>query len=495
MAKTRSKKPSAAKSQSQQSQDESTSASKTAQLEPSVDTPPQLFILPHRTSPEARILTLPNPATCHQDGTARFLVCPNRGFFEFTRVSVPKRACRSWLLAPYRRADVVRAADPDGNKKPHPETIEIDNGDNEGYVMQQPDLFVATPIDPLFILMPAFLGSEQYSYDRMPYLSLFDHLEALWTKAPALRQLMRDKDGPFSNLEKKLEKRIAAVSMTLGVGNAEEEVYRLDMSTLLLELVKKAKHMADAGLPKSMEDRFVKQALEKPVLSVKREESGVSLTENEVQEAAASERLQLDEEVDAIEITARDTTAGAESQPGSASTSQGTMSSGGTQTTADTSTSISTAQTSVLANPETETTDIAALLCIRTALHFILASYVPAPLRMHLDRLVEQAEDPARRFKIGVDFKPLTKHLAHLAKLRGEAQALRTLSDNISRKRSAEDDEEAMEKAEAKKRKKEEEEMRKKNTSRGVKQLEKVDRSGMKKLSSFFGKAPAKKVV
>ena len=87
----------------------------------------------------------------------------------------------------------------------------------------------------------------------------------------------------------------------------------------------------------------------------------------------------------------------------------------------------------------------------------------------------------------------MDKHLAHLDQLRKEAQALRSLSDNISRKRSADEDEEALEKAEAKKRKKEEDELKKKNTSRGVKQLEKADRSGMKTLSSFFGKAAPKK--
>ena len=89
---------------------------------------------------------------------------------------------------------------------------------------------------------------------------------------------------------------------------------------------------------------------------------------------------------------------------------------------------------------------------------------------------------------ISIDFKPLETHLAHLNDLKKEAQALRSMSENISRKRGSEDDEEALEKAEAKKRKKEDEEFKKKNTSRGVKALGKADTSGMKKLSSFFTK-------
>jgi hypothetical protein len=92
-----------------------------------------------------------------------------------------------------------------------------------------------------------------------------------------------------------------------------------------------------------------------------------------------------------------------------------------------------------------------------------------------------------------VDFSPLDKHLALINQLKKEAQALRSMSDNISRKRSADEDEDVLEKAEAKKRKKEEEEIRKKNMSRGVQQLKKADTSGMKKLSAFFAAKPATK--
>ena len=51
-------------------------------------------------------------------------------------------------------------------------------------------------------------------------------------------------------------------------------------------------------------------------------------------------------------------------------------------------------------------------------------------------------------------------------------------------------DEEKIAEREEKKRKKEEEAIKKKNEGRGVKQLKKVDTSGMKKMSSFFTVKP-----
>jgi hypothetical protein len=84
-----------------------------------------------------------------------------------------------------------------------------------------------------------------------------------------------------------------------------------------------------------------------------------------------------------------------------------------------------------------------------------------------------------------IDFKPLEERLSHIATLKRQAQALRSISDNVSRKRStAEEDEDIA----IKRRKKDEEEEKKKSVSLGVKKLLKADTSGMKKLSSFFTK-------
>ena len=96
--------------------------------------------------------------------------------------------------------------------------------------------------------------------------------------------------------------------------------------------------------------------------------------------------------------------------------------------------------------------------------------------------------------KTPVDFTPLEEHLKHIASLRAEALASRSLSD-FSRKRSTMEDEDAAETKAEKKRKLEEEEKRKKaGESRGVRDLKKVNVTGMKKMSDFFGRAaPVKK--
>lgn len=92
-----------------------------------------------------------------------------------------------------------------------------------------------------------------------------------------------------------------------------------------------------------------------------------------------------------------------------------------------------------------------------------------------------------------IDFTPLNQHLAKVREAESELQALRTLSDNISRKRVCLDDDDAAEARALKKRKKDEEDQRKKAESRGIKQLKKVDTSGMQKLSSFFTNGPKAK--
>ncbi|KAL8964250.1 MAG: hypothetical protein Q9183_004588, partial [Haloplaca sp. 2 TL-2023] len=88
---------------------------------------------------------------------------------------------------------------------------------------------------------------------------------------------------------------------------------------------------------------------------------------------------------------------------------------------------------------------------------------------------------------------PLDDHLARIATLRAEVLATRSLSD-FSRKRNMGDDDEAAEDRAEKRRKKEEEEKRAKvGLSKGIRDLQKVDVKGMKKMSDFFGKKPVGK--
>lgn len=415
------------------------------ELAPSVTTPPHIFVLPKGASPEARIITLPNPASSSPN---RYFVCPEKGFYEFTKIAAPKKACRSWLLAPPKQEVRETEAEPD---KAGPEKQE-----DEGYVIEQPAMFVATPIDPIFVLLPLLTGGEAGSY-----LTFSDYVFTTEKEGLAqLQQLLRQTS--FAQLEKTMEERINIVCDCLDMGDGEDKVYQLSTAKLVAMLLSKASNMAQKGLPASMEERFVKQILEVPVLSVRREESSVSIAPD-------------------------DTTSGAESESTSAETSQDSNASAMSTSTA--TTTASTAASSVATTPAGMESlaegNIVDLLRIRTAFDFLVVSYIPTSLHTAIKELVKT---PAS----SVDFTPLDKHLEHIAGLKKQAQVLRSLSDNISRKRGA-DDEEALDKAEAKRKKKEEEEIKKKNMSRGVQQLAKANTTGMKKLSSFFTKAPPKK--
>jgi hypothetical protein len=440
--KTRSKRTTKATTSKKETPEQSTSTAK--DLAPSVTTPPHVFVLPKGASSEARIITLPDPASSSPN---RYFVCPEKGFYEFTKIAAPKKACRSWLLAA-QRSDSTKKEDGSKDEDSH------EQGD-EAYVLEQPDMFVATPIDPLFVLLPLLVGGETGSY-----LTFSDYVFTTEKEGLAqLQQLLRQ--NTFANLEKTIEGRIGAVCDCLDMGNGDDKMYQMSTSKLAAVLVAKAKNMVKKGLPASMEERFVKQALEVPVLSIRREESSVSIAPEDATPGAEGETTETSQESSTSSLTATTTTA-----------------------------TVSTAASSIATTPAEfqplAASDITNLLRVRTGLDFLIASYVPTTLRTAVQDACKSPASP-------VDFAPLDKHLEHVAGLKKQAQVLRSLSDNISRKRGADDDEDALDKAEAKRKKKEEDEIKKKNTSRGVQQLAKANTTGMKKLSSFFTKAPPKK--
>lgn len=86
----------------------------------------------------------------------------------------------------------------------------------------------------------------------------------------------------------------------------------------------------------------------------------------------------------------------------------------------------------------------------------------------------------------GVDFAPLDTYMSELSRLKQEAAAARSAGD-YGRKRVL-DDEEVAERAEKKRRKDEDDKRKKAGESRGVKNLKKVNTTGMKKMSDFFKK-------
>jgi hypothetical protein len=114
---------------------------------------------------------------------------------------------------------------------------------------------------------------------------------------------------------------------------------------------------------------------------------------------------------------------------------------------------------------------------LRVAFNFIVSAYVfpafGATLKAHFAK------------HRSADFKPLEQYMAELAKLKAEVMATRAATEN-TRKRGLEEEDD--ERAEKRRRKEEEEQKKKAGVSKGVRDLKKVNTSGMKKLSEFFKK-------
>ncbi|KAF2644856.1 hypothetical protein P280DRAFT_466118 [Massarina eburnea CBS 473.64] len=407
MARTRSKPaPKAAKAAKESTPEPATTTVKP--LPPSDASPPKLFVLPKDTSKDSRIVTLDNPAN---GAPSRYYFCPEKGFYEFTRIAAPKKDCRSWLVTSEKSLDSE-------GKEPTTEQEGVTLG--TGYVTKAADLFIATPVDLIFLILPV-LAPKTTKETTPHFLELYDHLQNLASASRQWKVLL----AQYPSLKVMIEKKMTLICDTVEAGG--ETMYRVSHEKLLVFLLKRAERVCKNGLPPSLEEKFVKNALEVPIMTIKRETSTAATS-------VVEETTVKEEEVAAP----------------------------------------------ALATPP----EIPRLLRIRTALTYLTSSYLSPSLRVSIQAQV-QSSSP-------VDFTPLTTHLAAIVKLRSEAAALRSISDNISRKRVLEEDDEKIAEREEKKRKKEEEEKKKKTESRGIKQLKKADTSGMKKMSSFFTKVPKK---
>jgi hypothetical protein len=427
--------------------DSAKSVTPKVQLAPESTNPPHLFILPKDFSAEARIVSVENPRYAEDD---RYLVCPERGFYEFTRVAAPKTSPRSWLLN--QRDDGASEGGEDRKNAP------------KGFVTKAADLYITTPIDPLFFLLPA-LAPQPKSNSSEPTKKLFlagdDYLERMTTASPDLSSLVR-----IETLRSKLENRMAAVCDTVDAGN--ETMYRLNDEKLLEELLRKARMMVEKGLPASMEEKLIRKALEEPMLSIKSGDSSLSEIVNE-------EDPILADSGNATPAT------GTPDTQNTTSTEERTTISFSEASTAATSFSEGTETPKITLPPIDAPGDVAELLRLRTALFFICSAYLAPHLAQFLKKLLLSSTS-------SVDFGPLDTHLENLTKLRQEALAARSLGD-YSQKRSMNEDDGGLETRAEKKRKKDEEEKRKKvGESRGVRDLKKVNVSGMKKMSDFFKK-------
>ncbi|KAK1776746.1 ribonuclease H2, subunit B [Copromyces sp. CBS 386.78] len=396
-------------------------------LAPELDSPPNIFILPKSATPESRIVTLQNPRYAKP---TRYLVCPSTGFYEFTKMAAPQnKSPRSWLI--------------DGTPLAPAQTT------------KDSELYVATPIDPLFLVLPA-LAAKITDKKRM-FLSSDDHLDAVSEQQDYSDSGCRKENHlvevlKWPSTRQLLEARMAAVCDTVEAG--DETMFRLNQSKLVEELLQKAKRMSSAedGLPKSMEEKFVTKALEAPIVGIRSTVSSMTRSSTTV----TVESTGSQEGEDMTQVTKTTTTT---------SLSEAT-------------TAVATPNNEVLPSL-TPTPEILNLQRLRVSLNFLTSSYLPPSLSAHLK--------PSLSNPPSVDFAPLESYLSQLTKLRQEAVASRSHGD-FSRKRIAGDEEDAFERAEKRRKKEEEEKVKKAGVSRGVKELAKVNTRGMMKLTSFFQK-------
>ena len=375
--------------------------------------------------------------------------------FEVTRLSAGAGDLRSILFAPGE--DTILEAGEEGDKRDsasagsgnasNRKETNLADSSLEGYVNKSAEIFVATPIDPIFILLPlmdrswAILRKQSGEGLFRPFDDILDeqldddrHLRYVLTHPTFRPTLLR-----------------AMSQICDSVDAGDEQMYRLNALKLYEYILAKTKRVVENGLPDSLEDRFVARSLQVPMLSVKRDKTTVSFVAEETD--VASERLTPDL---------------VESQSSAAST------------IASVALSETSSVTSIGTVDHTPSPGLVHLQRLRTAMSFITASYLDSTLSAKLAEISCQS-------KAAPDFGPLDEHLRQLAKLRAEALATRSLSD-FSKKRNLDDDAAAEERVEKRRKQEEEDKKKKGQESRGVRDLKKVNVSGMKKMNDFFAK-------
>ncbi|KAL4764328.1 uncharacterized protein BDW70DRAFT_156979 [Aspergillus foveolatus] len=389
--------------------------------------PSKAFILPTSASPDARFVTLPNPRT---GDLTRYFFCPKLGVYEFTVVG--SQFPRSILY-----------------------TSKSESGKPQGSISKTAELLVATPIDILFFAIPLLCSVPSSNEGKRLFQPLDDIIDSHDDLPEHLRYILYN-----DSFRSTLLRRVEAVCDSVEAG--DERVFRVSETKLLQELLAKAERMAVQGLPKSLEERFVKQALAVPLVSVTR--TNVAASSTPAKEDHNDTESQESDDTQATSATTLNSSVSRTSTPAE---------------------SAPTPATEELPEQQACPDSIVRLQRISVALAFLKTSYVSAAVCAKIDELLSAPVSP-------IDFKPLHDYLKHLADLRAEALASRSLGD-FSRKRNVEDDDGVESRAEKKRRMEEEEKKKKASESRGVRELKKVNTSGMKKMSDFFGKAAPKK--
>ena len=403
------------------------------------------FILPNTVSDQARFILLRHP---RDSNAQRFFFCPHRGLYQFTKISASPNEPRSLLFTPsdtpIDQSQAGNAQDDDDQSESRP---------NEGYISKTADLFVATPFDLAFLLLPLVIPGKAHAGKAL-FQPLEDMLEERIREDRELRYL-------YEHGRSKIEEAMSKFCDTIDAG--DEQMFRPSEEKFLQLILGKVETAVRAGLPSSLEEKFVTRPLEAPILSVKREEITVSVVK------VKPKSLAPDEEGDEEESDTFDSQSSAASTAPSAIFSE-------VSTTTSTGTII----------PDTVSSDLLLLQKQRTVLEFILASYVP-------DRIADRLRARLTAKDSTIDFVPLDNHLASLAALRAEALSSRSITD-FSRKRGLEDDESTELRAEKKQKQEDEDRKKRLGESNGVRALKKVNVVGMKKMSAFFTKKPAAKI-
>ncbi|KAI1373565.1 hypothetical protein F4677DRAFT_429294 [Hypoxylon crocopeplum] len=449
MARTTRSKASAA---TQDSKPIATSNTKTKYTLPDESSnPPKLFILPTKATKDARIVSLLNPRYAKP---TRYLVCPETGMYEFTTIAAPKTTPRSWLIECGTTGKIQ-------------ENTGDDCAELGAYVTKGAELYVATPIDPVFLLLPAFADQSVSTKDgKRMFVSSDDHLDSIHGTSPHLSKILR-----WGKVRTLLESRMAAICDMVEAG--DETMFRFSEDKLLAEMLGKARKMSEQSLPKSMEDKFVTKVLEAPVVGVKRENTTLSSVSQVEVETAAPASEASTPKIEAADsqssVSSTDTTATLVSEASTAATSiiEASIIEESTTTTTELLPSLHASD------------EVVKLQRLRTAFNFMCSCYIAPPQATQLQ--AKLASSPSL-----VDFAPLDAYLEEISRLKQEATAARSMGD-YSRKRVL-DEEEAAERSERKRRKEEEDKRKKAGESRGVRDLKKVNTAGMRKMSDFFKK-------
>ncbi|KAK4941264.1 hypothetical protein LTR10_018800 [Elasticomyces elasticus] len=395
------------------------------------------FILPRDTSGRARFVLLKHP---RDSSIRRFLFSPEKGLYEFTKVSTTSTDPRSLFFAGSEdEKDINKSAVGAGPS----ETF------GPGYISKSAEIFVATAFDVAFLLIPLVLPAKAQS-GKMLFQPLDDIFEQHVENDKHLRYILE-------NGRDMVEAAMSRFCDTMEAG--DEQLYRPNEDKTLQLLLQKVINAIEKGLPASLEDKFVARALEAPVLSVKREETVIS--------------------------TRSDSFAQEENDVASDSFDSQSTSASSAPSAVFSEVSVASSISTVVSVSETVSKELIDLRKQSMALDFILASYLPTSIGDRLKARLSANDSP-------IDFAPLEEHLKSLAALRAEAMASRSIGD-FARKRGLDDEETADLRAEKKRKQEEEDRKKKLSESRGVRDLKKVNVSGMKKMSDFFGKKPVAK--